>query len=167
VLTDSWTFERGQTWQNDLIDQTVNQGAPAAISRNIALPRITSTGEKPFLFASRFPGGAVAIGIQERTRAARAWTTPSADVELHVGDAPGPFGIFGSARSVALIFDRPLSGRRVLAQDLAGDQAADVTDQVHIDGRSLQMREVNLRSLGLQAATDGDLSSPGLVLALS
>lgn len=167
VLTDSWTFERGQTWQNDLVDQTVNQGAPAVISRNIALPRITSTGEKPFLFASRFPGGAVAIGIQERTRPARAWTTPSADVELHVGDAPGPFGIFGSARSVTLIFDRPLSGRRVLAQDLAADQAADVTGQVRIEGRSLQMREVNLRSLGLQAATDGDLSSPGLVLALS
>jgi hypothetical protein len=25
VLTDSWTFERGQTWQNDLVGQTVHQ----------------------------------------------------------------------------------------------------------------------------------------------
>ena len=166
VLTDSWTFERGQTWQNDLVGQTVHQGAPAAISRNVALPRVTSTGERPFLFASRFPCGAVALGMQERTLPGRAWTMPQADVELHVGDAPGPFGIFGSTRSVALIFDRPLSGRRVLAQDLAGDEAADVTGQIHHDGRRLQLSELNLRSLGLQAATDGDLSSPGLVLAL-
>jgi hypothetical protein len=54
----------------------------------------------------------------------------------------------------------------VLAQDLAGDEAADVTGQIHHDGRRLQLSELNLRSLGLQAATDGDLSSPGLVLAL-
>ena len=166
VLTDSWTFERGQTWQTDLVGQTVHQGAPASVSRNIALPRVTSTGEKPFLFASRFPGGAVAIGIQERTQPGRAWIMPPADVELYVGDAPGPFGVFGVARSLTLTFDRPLRGCRVLAQDLAGDQAADVTDRVRIDGRSLQLSHSNLRSFGLQAATDGDLSSPGSVLAL-
>jgi hypothetical protein len=104
--------------------------------------------------------------MQERTMPGRAWTMPQADIELHVGDAPGPFGIFGCARSVTLIFDRPLSSRRVLAQDLAADEAADATGQIHIDGRRLQLSESNLRSLGLQAATDGDLSSPGLVLAL-
>lgn len=166
VLRDSWTFERGQTWQNDLVGQTVHQGAPASISRNIATPRVISTGEKLFLFASRFPNGAVAIGMQERTQPARAWTMPPADVELHVGDAPGPFGVFGCARSLTLIFDRPLSGCRVLAQDLAGDEAGDITSQVRVDGRSLQLSEANLRSWGLRAATDGDLSSPGLVLAL-
>jgi hypothetical protein len=166
VLTDSWTFERGQTWQDELVGQIVHQGAPASISRNIALPRITSTGEKPFLFASRFPGGAVAIGIQERTQPTRGWTMPPADVELHVGDAPGPFGVFGRARSLTLTFDRPLRGCRVLAQDLAGDEAADVTSRVRIDGRSLQLSHANLRSFGLHAATEGDLSSPGLVLAM-
>ena len=45
-------------------------------------------------------------------------------------------------------------------------KAIDVTNRVRVDGRSLQLTEANLRSFGLRAATEGDLSSPGLVLAL-
>jgi hypothetical protein len=166
VLTDSWTFERGQTWQNDLVGQTVYQGAPATIARDVALPRVTSSGEKPFVFASRFPNGAVAIGAQERTRTGRAWYMPEAEVELHVGEAPGPYGVFGSFSMLTLTFGRPLHGRRVIAQDLASDEAIDVTDRVRIDGRSLQLTEAHLHAIGLHTATEGDLSSPGLVLAL-
>ena len=91
---------------------------------------------------------------------------PSADVELHIGDAPGPYGIFGSFTMLTLVFERPLQGRRVIAQDLASEEAIDVTNRVRIEGRSLQLTEANLRSFGLRAATQGDLSSPGLVLAL-
>jgi hypothetical protein len=166
VLTDSWTFEPGQTWQKDLAGKTAYQGAPACMSRDIALPRVTSSSEKPFIFASRFPNGAVAIGAQERTHTGRDWYMPSAEVELQVGDAPGPYGIFGSFTMLTLVFDRPLQGRRMIAQDLAGEEAIDVTNRVRIDGRSLQLTEANLQSFGLRAATQGDLSSPGLVLAL-
>ncbi|WP_158750709.1 hypothetical protein [Acidobacterium sp. S8] len=166
ILTDSWAFERGQTWEGDLVGHTTHQGAPACIVRNLALPRVTSTGDKPFVFASRFANGAVAIGMQERTRPDRAWYMPLADVELHVGDAPGPYGIFGSCRTLTLVFDRPLTGKRILAQDLATDEALDVTDHVHIEGQRILLSEANLRSFGLRGATKGDLSSPGLVLGL-
>jgi len=166
ILTDSWSFERGQTWEGDLVGQTAYQGAPACIARNIALPRVTSTGQKPFIFASRFANGAVAIGMQERTHTCRAWYMPSADVELHVGDAPGPFGIFGSCRTLTLIFNKPLTDKRVLAQDLAGNEALDITNQVRIDGSKLQLTEANLRSFGLRIVSTNDVSSPGLVLAL-
>ena len=166
ILTDSWTFERGQTWETELVGQATHQGAPACIARNIALPRVTSTGEKPFVFASRFPNGAVAIGVQERTRPGRAWYMPPANVELRVGDAPGPYGIFGSCATISLVFDKPLAGKRVLAQDLASDAAMDVTDHVRIDGQRLQLTEANLRSFGLRSVSKGDLSSPGIVLTL-
>jgi hypothetical protein len=166
VLTDSWTFERGQTWETDLVGQTVHQGAPACIARNIALPRVTSSGEKPFVFASRFPNGAVTIGVQERTRSGRAWYMPQSNVELHVGDAPGPYGIFGCCATLSLVFDRPIAGKRILAQDLTSDEALDVTDDLRIDGSRLQLTEANLRSFGLRSVSDGDLSSPGMVLTL-
>lgn len=166
VLTDSWTFERGQTWETDLVGQTTRQGAPACIARNLALPRVTSNGEKPFVFASKFPNGAVAIGIQERTRSGRAWYMPPADVELNVGDAPGPVGIFGSCSTLSLIFDRPIAGKRILAQDLASDQALDVTEHVRIDGQRLQLAGADLRTFGLRSVSKGDLSSPGMVLTL-
>jgi hypothetical protein len=166
VLTDSWTFERGQTWDADLVGQTAHQGAPACIARNIDLPRVISTGEKPFVFASRFTNGAVAIGMLERTRPSQAWYMPSANVELHVGNAPGPFGVFGSCRTLTLIFDKPLSSKRILAQDLADDEALDVTDHVRMDGQRLQLTETDLRSFGLRSVSSGDLSSPGLLLSL-
>lgn len=166
ILTDSWTFERGQTWESDLAGKTAHQGAPASIARNIELPRVTSTGEKPFVFASRFSNGAVAIGVQERIRPGNTWYMPPADVELHVGDAPGPYGIFGSCRSLTLVFDKPIRGKRVLAQDLAAGEALDVTDHIRIHGPRLQLTEANLRSFGLRSVSSGDVSSPGLVLAL-
>ena len=91
---------------------------------------------------------------------------PAANAELHVGDAAGPFGIFGSLTTVTLVFDRPLAGKRVLAQDLAADDVLDVTDRVRIDGQRLQLTEANLRSFGLRTVSKGDVSSPGMVLVL-
>ena len=166
VLTDSWRFERGQTWQNDLIGQIVRQGAPACLTRNLDLPSVRSTGEKPFVFAARFPNGAVAIGAQERTAPSRAWHMPEAHITLEVGDAPGPFGIFGDLSSLTLVFDRPLGEHRVFAQDLKGDRAEDITHQIGRSEKRLQFSRPLMRKVGLSAATPGDLSSPGLVLAL-
>ncbi|QNI38191.1 hypothetical protein [Edaphobacter albus] len=166
ILIDSWNFELGQTWDSSLVGNLVHQGAPACIARNLALPKVTSRGEKPFVFAAKFPSGAVAIGVQERTRPGHGWYMPLANVELHVGDAPGPYGIFGIFASLSLIFDRPLAGKRVFTQDLASNEAFDVTHLVRIDGRSLHLSETNLRDFGLHSATKGDISSPGLVMIL-
>lgn len=166
VLTDSWTFEKGQTWEGDLVGNTAHQGAPSAITRNLSLPRVTAAGEKPFVIASRFPNGAVAIGIQERTRPGHAWYMPPAEIELDVTDAPGPFGIFGSCQTLTLVFDRPLSEKRIVVQDLAGNEAFDVTGKVRVNGQRLQLTEADMKNFGLRSASSGDLSSPGLVLSL-
>lgn len=166
VLTDSWRFERGQTWQKEVVGKTAYQGAPACIARNIALPRVHAKQEKPFVFAAKFPNGAVAVGIQERTRSGQGWYMPAASTELNVGEAPGPFGIFGCCSSLQLVFSRPIADRRILVQDLMSDAAHDVTPQVRIDGNRLELTESQMRSFGLSGATKGDLSSPGMVLVL-
>ena len=166
ILTDTWRFERGQTWQTELIGATVRQGAPAIISRNIGLPEVRAKGDKPFVFATRFPNGAVAIGAQERTQVGNAWYMPAAEVILDVSDAPGPFGVFGYFDELTLILDRSLQGKRVLAQDLAGDEAHDISNQVQVHGTSLRVPGKTIREVGLQKATAGDLSAPGLVIAI-
>jgi hypothetical protein len=166
VLTDTWVFERGQTWQTELIGAEVRQGAPACISRNIVLPLVKADGEKPFVFATRFPNGAVAIGAQERTQVGNAWYMPACDVTLSVADAPGPFGVFGCFDRLTLTFDSSLSGRRILAQDLASDEAVDISDRVQARGRSLQIPGAVIRQVGLSSATPGDKSAPGLVFAV-
>jgi hypothetical protein len=167
TLTDSWVFDRGQTWQTNLIGQTVYQGAPAMIARNIAMPKVEAAGGKPFVFATGFPNGAVGIGVQERTRPGHAWYMPHALVEVDVGDNPGPFGVFGACSLLRLTFNYSIAKKRIWVQDLAADRALDVTGQVSVHGNKLELTERNLRTFGLSGATKGDLSSPGLVLAIS
>ena len=167
ILTDSWIFERGQTWQNEIISATVRQGAPACLSRNIDLPEIRAKGDKPFVFATRFPNGAVAIAAQERTQVGNAWYMPACDVTLSVTDAPGPYGIFGYFDSLTLTFDEPVQGKRILAQDLAGDQPVDISSKVQVRGKNLLLPGDVIRRIGLLNATPEDISAPGLVIAIS
>src|SRR5207253_2085173 len=157
-----WLFERGQTWQNEIIGTTVRQGAPACIARNISLPSVSANGDIPFVFATRFPNGAVAIGAQERTQVGKAWYMPTCDVTLSVADAPGPYGVFGYFDSLTLAFDAPLHSRRVLAQDLAGSEAIDISGMVQVWGKSLYIPGRVIRRIGLHSATPGDISAPGL-----
>jgi hypothetical protein len=166
ILTDSWVFAPGQTWQKELVGEEVRQGAPACIARNLDLPLVRSNGEKPFVFATLFPNGAVAIAAQERTGVGNAWYMPVCDVTLRVDDAPGPFGVFGSFHSLTLILDTPLHGRRILAQDLADDKATDISAMVEIRDKSLKIPGAVIRKVGLNHAASGDLSSPGLVISI-
>jgi len=167
VLHDSWTFASTETWQKELVGQTVHQGAPARIARNIDLPEVKTKGEKPFVFAARFPNGAVAIGSQERTKVGKAWYMPACDVTLAVADAQGPYGIFGHFDNLTLQFNTIPKQKRVLAQDLAADKSVDVTNAVNIRGNTLHIPGRIIRDIGLRAATPGDLSSPALVIVFA
>jgi hypothetical protein len=91
---------------------------------------------------------------------------PACDVTLAVSDATGPFGVFGDFDSLTLAFDRLLKGKRILAQDLASDVSFDVSDKVQTRGTSLQIPGRVIREIGLHTKTEGDLSAPGLVIAI-
>lgn len=165
ILRDGWKFNPGETWQRELLGATVWQAAPAILARNINLPEVSGSAQRPFVFAARFPNGAVAIGAQERTQPGRAWYMPPCDVGLQVADALGPFGIFGEYRTLTLEFSKPVSGKRVLAQDLAGNNAADITALVNFAGNKVHFDGGLLRRVGLRHGTPGDLSSPAVAVA--
>ncbi len=165
ILLDGWTFSAGQSWQHDLLGQTVWQSAPAVMARNIDLPEVEVSGDKPYVFAARFPNGAVAIGAQERTQPGRAWRMPLARVALNMADAPGPLGVFGEYGELRLTFSKAQSGKRVIAQDLAGAVPVDITAFVRFDGVNVLIEGSALRNAGLRSRTPGDLSSPAAVVA--
>jgi hypothetical protein len=165
-LNDGWTFAPGETWQHDLVGTTVWQSAPSVIARNIDLPVVKAEGEKPFVFAARFPNGAIAVGAQERTRPGHAWYMPPCAVTVNAGDAPGPYGIFGEFERLTLTLAKPPRGKRIIAQDLAGDEAFDITSLVEFEGIAIHFNGNLLRQAGLRDRTPGDLSSPGVVIAL-
>ena len=164
-LGDHWILEKDETYTPHKIGDRRDASAPARISRGLDLPEVEMPNgdEPPFVLASKSAKGAVAITSIGRTTG-RKYVTPNARVTLDVGDAPGPFGIFGVYDSLTLRFDHPPT--QVLAQDLAGDESRDITNDVSIKGNELHIPGELLAKIGLSAATKGDVSEPGLLLAV-
>jgi hypothetical protein len=171
-FTDNWHFLKDESWE-------VSQGnertmsAPATVARGLPLPTISlaSGTVKPYVIASRNPNGAVSVATLGRTLSHgaedRQWITgENADVSLEVGANTGPIGIFGRYHTLTLVFDKSMRGRKILAQDLAGDTAKDITRQVRITDKQIVIPGELIDRVGLSAATPGDKSEPGLVLVV-
>ena len=166
-LTDTWTLHADETWMKSRPGDVRTAKAPARLARGgLPLPAVeVDPGQPvPYVLVSRSPNGPVAIAAIGRTLD-RSYVTPKARVRQDVGpaDTVGVFGVFGR---LTLRFDQPLGSCQVLAQDLAGTEAVDVTSQVTIDGDTLAIGGDLISKVGLSAAHPGDLSEPGLVLVV-
>ncbi len=166
VLFDSWLFRAGDCWAWWVTGQEIVQGAPARVARGMALPFVSADGEPPFVAASRHPNGAIAVATLSRTDPQKSIFVPLADVTIAGNDGCSPIGIFGRYHSLTLNLTAPLGSRRVWAQDLAGDDGADITDSVYRSDQRMVLSGDLIDRVGRSAATPGDLSEPGLVLAL-
>jgi hypothetical protein len=167
LSVDEWTFRKGETWADWLTGEWVVQSAPARVARGMSLAEVMPTGLLPFAITSRHPNGAVAVATLARVTAAREIRTPLADVAIDVGPGSHPVGIFGYYRSLTLLLSEPLGSRRVWAQDLAGEDAVDITGGVGCQANSIVLSGGLIRQVGLSAASPGDISDPGMVLVLS
>ena len=79
--------------------------------------------------------------------------------------------MFGHFEKVCLLFPEHFEQKgnrkpKVLAQDLAGDKAVDITSKVKIEGCKLTIQGEIIRKVGLMASSPGDLSAPGLVIRI-
>lgn len=149
-------------------DKPTSPLVPARIARGgLPLPTVTMSDgkEAPYVLCSRHPDGEVAIATIPR-KTPRGEVIHPAEVSLEIGDLNRPIGIFGEYGSLALVTRSDLSGKRILAQDLAGSAPVDISGEVKIAGGRLTIPGVVLHRVGLMAATPGDLSEPGLVLAV-
>lgn len=167
ILTDDWVFRRGQTWFQKIIDQHIHQGAPACIVRNGVLPDVACDGPKPFVAASRFPNGTAAIGTFERVLSGQGgMVMPRARVHWHIGSSSGPIGIFGRYDFLTLLSDKGWDTGPVMARDLAGGQATDISAAAVRRGNSLVIPGEVIDRIGCASGTAGDPSLPGMVLTL-
>ena len=146
--------------------------APARIARGgMPLPTVAMPdgGEPPYVLCCRHPTGEVAVATIPRSIAVDGRdrvVIPPADVTVEAGTLAGAVGIFGTFASLTLRTTADLTGRRILAQDLAGDEPVDITREVTVAPGALTIRGAVLERVGLMAATPGDISDPGLVLAV-
>jgi hypothetical protein len=162
VLSDSWTFHPGESWVKWKLGQTVTQTAPAVVGRGVELPRVEGT-DVPFTLASRNPSGAVTVATLQRVDPQKGFHFPLADVSIEAGEARY-VGVFGRYRSLKIHHDSRGATVRILAQDLAGDRAIDISDWVVSAHGAVEIPGALLAQLGTMQGAAGDTSQPGLLL---
>lgn len=119
-------------------------------------------GNIPFVVCSRNPNGAVSVATLCRTSAASCHT-PECDIRIQAPDA-SCFGIFGYYNSLQITGN--FSGKTILAQDLAGDSAVNITRLVTLSGSGLIISGDVISTIGTLSQQEDDTSEPGLVLKI-
>lgn len=167
-LTDKIRFRVGDTWKKDTWGKMVTQGAPAIMARNMPLPKVEIDKDPPYVLASQFPNGAIAIATEGRVKPENSWYFPRANITVDCGKSEGhPIGIFGHYQSLTLTFAKNLPKKIVvLAQDLLSDKAIDITKNIKIENNSVVIPGNLIDEIGTLANANGDISAPGLVLQL-
>lgn len=167
-LTDSWEIHENETWNKSRkIGSIISESAPARISRGMELPIVNDTTSiRPYILASRYPNGAIALAAIGRTLH-REYLIKPVSVTIKVTNVNTPVGIFGTFEKVTLSYPINLNpSSKVLAQDLAGDVAINITDKISFKRNQLTVPGEVINEVGTMAATPGDLSSPGMVIII-
>ncbi len=167
-LADSWKLGENETWNHSRkVGSILSEKAPARVSRRMPLPEVgDTTASRPFVLASTYPNGAVAVAAIGRA-IGREYITKEVPVTVEAADWKAPVGIFGYFKEVTLAYPSALkSGVKIWAQDLAGDTPVEITAEVVLDGNRLTVPGEVIRRVGLMNATKGDLSGPGMVLVI-
>jgi hypothetical protein len=168
TFTDSWYFLANEGWSTHNALST--QSAPQRIARGLPLPLVKTTSDTPYVVCSKNPNGAVSIGTYGRTFSTsstnRRWVVPRTVITVQAGADSAIIGIFGRYGSLKLVFDKPLAGKSVLAQDILDTQSTDITSRVTISGDSLIIPGGVIDTIGLAKATPNDLSDPGMALRI-
>lgn len=168
MLTDRWVLADRETWvAHHHVSDTLVEQAPARISRCMPLPEVECKGEAPYVLASCYPNGAVAVATLERLFH-RTWHTPLAKVSIQVKDVKAPVGIFGNYEELTLTYPQTLHHKmHIWAQDLRGKEPVDITSRVKVEAHRIIIPGSVIHQIGTMAATPGDVSAPGMVLKIN
>lgn len=165
-LEDYWNFKPGQFWGKWMIGKTIEQAAPARVARGMELPIVAKMkGKSPYVVCSKFPNGNYAVATLMRTDSIHGFENPLGEVSIKC-TTKATIGVFGNYKSLTIRFEKSIRNYRVLAQDLAGDKAIDITDLIERKANKITLSAEIINSVGLSAASLGDLSQPGFILSL-
>jgi hypothetical protein len=163
-LTDTWSVKKGESWAHWLFGTTVTQSAPAVVACNLEMPEATAEGDLPYVVASKHPSGIFTVATLMRHDSLKGFFFPLADVTLETGTGLPMVGVFGRYKSLIINTSGSPRNIRIIAQDLAGDTAYDITAYVKIVKNRIAVNGEILRTIGTSASSPGDVSEPGLVL---
>lgn len=166
-LIDSIMFEVNHTWYKATHGKVVRQSAPAIMTRNIPLPEVKINGMPPYVMASKFPNGAIAITTEGRVTPENSWIHPKADITLKEVALNKPIGIFGYYESLTLELTQNLPDEvKIYGQDLLSKEAIDITKKVKVAERKLVIDGDLIEEIGTMAGDTNDISVPGMVIKI-
>lgn len=167
TLVDSIVFHENDTWFKPSHGKMVRQSAPAIMARNIPLPEVTYYGMAPYVLASKFPDGAVAIATEGRVTPDHSWVHPKADIIVRGVEINKPIGIFGYYKSLTLEFTQNLPGNiKIYGQDLLAEKAIDITGRIKIKRNRIVIQGDVIEEMGTKAGDKNDISAPGMVIKI-
>ena len=167
LAEDCCSFLEGDTWYANILGHTITQACPQILTRNIGPLHMRCTEEHaPILLASKHPNGAVAAFSVPRRMGREQVILSQASVSLPIEAPDKPVGLFGYWESITLIYPEPITGKKVLAQDLASDRAVDITDGCTIHENAVCLPGELLAAVGTQENKAEDASAPGLMVSL-
>ena len=175
-LHDTWHFEDVSAeieswWLNmpliaeHMKNNVLHKEAPAAIARNTSLPEIQAdeNGYIPYCVVSQNPNGAFSVATLGRT-INREYFIPQCNVTVDA-KASTLIGVFGEYKNLILKISCP-SITQVFMQDLADDNAFDVTDLVTITENQIAIPGELISRIGTSVQPKEDTSEPGVVVHL-
>lgn len=163
---DNWILKERETWVNRSVGDTIEINAPSRISRNMPLPEINNKSDmSPYVLASKYPNGAVAIVTLDRTMSRKCFLKKEI-VSISVKNSNNPIGIFGYYQKLIINIEDGIdvNNIRILAQDLAGDTAFDITELLEISQNTICVPGNVIETIGLMDKSKDDESAPGLVI---
>ena len=170
ILTDTWKVENQEeeieAWWKYKNGDTIIRTGPARISRGIRPPvaEPDKNGLIPFMVASKNPSGVVSVATLGRTLG-RKWITPLCNVILEAENAD-TIGIFGEYAALTVYSSAIKNGAQILAQDLLGDKAVDITDDIIVKDGCIKINGEIIHDVGTLNSHKGDTSEPGIVLKI-
>lgn len=166
LLTDSHNCDE-KIFSGKYAGKKVLQSAPAVIARGCVLPYVEYLeDEKPFIIASRNKTGAYSVASLYRKTGQNLYRTPLAQTTLFIDTPHTEVGIFGYHGKIILKYPDLINNYRIFMQDLASDNAEDITDQVDISGNRILIDGKIIERIGTSSNKSGDISEPGVVIKL-
>ena len=162
-IREEWHFARG-AWFTGYKEVTCFQVAPARIARGLPLPEVEGTdGEAPYVVGSRHPNGALAFAALPLLDPVKLSWTPKATVRFNAAlEAGVPVCVFG--RFGSLVLNDRTEGGRIVARDILGGDAVDLTAQCRRENGKVVLPGDALAKIGASQNPPGDDSEPGALV---
>ncbi len=168
IYRDSYFFPdiNPKPWPPEVWGTLMVQDSYAGLARNMELPKVEATPEKPFIFSSINPKtNALSVFTVPRSMGGNPIYTFLADVTLKGKSSEYPIGIFGHYKSLTVEFEDDITGKTVYAQDLAADEAVNITKYVTIDKNRITIPGKIIDKVGL-TIKEVDTELPGLIVKI-